>query len=107
MKQKISYGYKPAKFSRDLDRELLKGYYKSQRYGDRAVGKKIDSLFKRFHEEFKKKKEERSVEMLKVLAEEITSLRKQKLFRHDFPTVASFKAFMKKEKITLKDLVSE
>jgi len=105
MNKKMSYGSKPAKYNKNINRELLKGYYKTQRYEDRKVGKQISALFQRFFEEFKKSKEKRDAESMKLLAEEITKLRKEKLFRHDFPTFASFKKYLKKEKITLKELL--
>jgi len=104
--QKMSWPAKPIKFTRRLAREQLKGFYKQQRYEDRHVGKKIDSLFTRFHAEFCKPPAERSGDALKLIVTELAELRSQKTFRKEFPTFASFKKYVKEENLTIKDLLA-
>ena len=91
---------------KNLEREKLKGYYKTQRYQDRFVGKKIDGLFQQFHTEIKKPKETRDVATLGLVAQQITELKHEKTFRQEFPTFSSFMKYLKKEKITLTDLLT-
>lgn len=101
----MNYGPKPAKFHKRLERELLKGFYKQQRYTDRVTGKKIDVLFQEFHVELKKEVKDRDTDKLKLIVKDISQLRSQKLFRQDFPTFAKFKKYLKKENLKLQDLL--
>jgi hypothetical protein len=97
---------KPAKFYKKNEREFLKTFYHQQRYEDRKIGKQIDSLFTQFHSEMKKEIKDRDVEVLKSIVAQLSELRHQKTFRKEFPTFASFNRYLKKEKISVQDLVT-
>jgi hypothetical protein len=105
MKNDMSWPAKPAKFYKKQEREFLKTVYHQQRYEDRAIGKKIDVLFSQFHKEMKKEIKDRNVDVLKSIVSQLSELRQQKTFRKEFPTFSSFKKFVKKEKITVEDLL--
>jgi hypothetical protein len=105
MIERMSYPAKPAKFYRKNEREFLKTVYKTQRYEDRKIGKQIDALFTQFHAEMKRELKDRNVDVLKSIVSQLSELKHQKTFRQEFPTFASFKKFVKKEKITVEDLM--
>jgi hypothetical protein len=85
-------------------RQFLKDFYKTQRHLDGKVGLKINTSFQNLHCEIKKKPEDRNVEYMKCIVEDIKNIKFNKRFREDFPSFAVFKKFFKKEKLTLQDL---
>jgi hypothetical protein len=56
------------------------------------------------HNQYQLKKENRDAEVIQTCMNEISEIRQVPRFREDFPSFAKFKKYIKKEKLTLKDL---
>jgi DNA-binding transcriptional regulator YhcF (GntR family) len=88
-------------------REKLKEVYQKMRKQDAVeVGRKVNALVQQIHTEKRVQREtqSRNPEKLASLVEQIKELTFEKRFRDEFPDLPSFKAYVKKEKLSIKDL---
>ena len=82
----------------------MKQFYKSKKKEDGLIGRRVNELFQQFH--FELKQEKKNPERMKEIVEQIAALKKERLFKEDFPSFAAFTRYLKKEKVTLKDLLA-
>ena len=91
-------------------REAFKKFYKEQKSKDREIGLEINRLFAEFFYETKyiqksgKPADEETIKFLGSLAKQIKDLKETGRFKHDFPSFASFRRYIKKEGVTLKEI---
>lgn len=84
-------------------REKMKQTYQRMRKRDGVdVGRKVNALVQQIHNE--NRKQPRDGEKLQSLVQQIEELTFEKRFREEFPDFPSFKAYVKKEKLSIKDL---
>jgi hypothetical protein len=106
MKEWMRYEPKPSNtLSRELTRNLLKRLYKKMKYEDRQGGLTINALFQEFHAQLKLETDKRDVEKMKFIVEQLAENRKNKRFRDEFPSFAAFARYLKKENVSLEDLL--
>ena len=102
--------------SRKFFRTYLKRFYAVQKKKERTTGFKINNLVQAFHHEICKKQklnhnDEKNKDViqfiennLKLILKDIKELREQPSFKRDFPTFRSFCKYVRKEKLTKRDL---
>ena len=108
---KQNYESKPASGgSSKLIREHFKKFYKKQKNKDREVGLQITRLFAEFFYERNcirksgQPADQETIKYLGKLAANIKELRETTRFKDDFPSFAMFYRYVRKEKVTLKEL---
>lgn len=96
--------------SRRLMRNHLKEIYKNKRREDALVGRRINELTKvwlaadrEYSVEGDKVSVKTTPEAEDALAE-LQEIKQERRFREDFPTFSTFKTFVKKNKILIKEL---
>jgi len=85
-------------------RNELKKFYKEKRLEDGKVGRFIDECIQAIHQEYKLAVQDRNAIVIENNLAELKTVREESRFRQDFPDFASFKKFVKKNKLTLQDL---
>lgn len=96
-------------YDRKLWNRRAMKYYKTKRAEDSLIGREINRLVQQFHAwrklalagiEFDK-------DALKSLVKELSDLRQENRFRHEFPNFKTFKRFIKDNDVSLMELEEE
>jgi len=88
-----------------MSRNEIKKIYKQKcRQDGREVGRRINVLNQEILYWRSKPQSEVNIDAVTLCLRELSALHDESRFRDDFPTFASFKSFIKKENISVKEL---